>query len=73
MIITEFHNLYLECEHIPQCQLHTHSTVVQLLLELHEILERRDKVELVESTLKHSTVINIFGLAVSKYRECKMV
>lgn len=73
VIIAEFNNLYLDCKQVPQSQAHTLSAVTQLLLELHQVMERREKEELAESMAKNATILTMFGLAVSKYRQCMLM
>ena len=71
MIITEFSNLYLDCIQIPQCQAHTHSAIVVLMNEFHQVLDKTEREALAESLLKNVNILQIFVLAISKKRWSK--
>ena len=73
MIITEFINLYLDCMQVPQAHTYTSSAIVKLLLELHQSVGIKGKKELADYLARNITILKKLGLAVSKYRQCKIM
>ena len=71
MIIHEFCNIYLECKHIPEPYGCTVTSAAQLLHGLHQVMERREKEEVAKSLSRHTAILTVLALAISKHRECK--
>ena len=71
MIIHEFCSMYLECEHVHESHSCTVSSVSQLLCDLHEIMDTREKEEVAQFVSRDATILGVLSLAVSKHRKCK--
>jgi len=69
MIIHEFCNIYLECKHIPESHGCTVSSAAQLLHGLHQVMESREKEEVTKSLSRHTAILTVLALAISKHRE----
>ena len=72
MIIHEFCSIYLECEHIYESHSCTVSSVAQLLCDLHEIMDRREKEEVAQFVSRDASILAMLSLAVSMQRKCKL-
>ena len=71
MIIEEFNSLYLECEQVPHAQAYTVCTVVQLLKEIYQIMEKEELLEWTVVIAKNASILKLFGSAISNYRKGK--
>ena len=72
MIIHEFCSMYLECEHVHESHLCTVSSAAQLLCELHEIMDTREKEEVAQFVSCDASILIILLLAVSRHRKCRL-
>ena len=62
----EFNSRYLECKQVLYAQAYTICTVVQLLKELHQIMETNEILELTKSI---ATFVKLFGSSITKHRK----
>ena len=72
MIIHEFCSIYLECEQVHESRSCTVSSAAQLLCDLHEIMERREKEEVAHWVSQNASILVTLSLAVSNHRKCKL-
>ena len=72
MIIHEFCSIYLECEHVHESHSCTVSSAAQLLCELHQIMDRREREEVSDFLSQYPSVLLMLLLAVSRHRKCKL-
>ena len=72
MIIHEFCSMYLECEHVHESHSCTVSSVAQLLCDLHEIMDTREREEIAHFVSCDASILATLSLAVSRHRKCKL-
>ena len=72
MIIHEFCSIYLESEHVHESYSCTVSSAAQLLCDLHETMEKREKEEVAQFVLHNASILVVLSLAVSNHRKCKL-
>ena len=72
MIIHEFCSIYLECEQVCESPSCTVSSAAQLLCDLHEIMDRREKEEVAHWVSQNAFILVTLSLAVSNHRKCKL-
>ena len=64
--------MYLECEHVHESHSCTVSSAAQLLCDLHEIMDTREKEEVAQFVSRDASILIILLLAVSTNRKCKL-
>ena len=72
MIIYEFCSIYLESEHVHESHSLTVFSVAQLLYELHQIMDRKERETVSEFLSQNPSILLMLLLAVSKHRKCKL-
>ena len=72
MIIHEFCSIYLECEHVHESHSCTVSSAAQLMCDLHQIMDRREREEVSDFLSQYPSVLLMLLLAVSRHRKCKL-
>ena len=73
MIIHEFYSIYLESEHVHESYSCTVSSAAQLLCDLHEIMDRREKEEVAQFVSQNGFILEMLLLTVSRHRKCKLI
>ena len=72
MMIHEFCSIYLECEHVHESHSCTVSSAAQLLCDLHQTMDKREKEEVAQFVSQNGSILIVLSLAVSKHRKCKL-
>ena len=72
MMIHEFCSIYLECEQVHESYSCTVSSAAQILCDLHEIMDRREKEEVAQFVSQDGFILVTLSLAVSNQRKCKL-
>ena len=72
MIIHEFCSIHLECEHVRESHSRTVSSVTQLLCDLHEIMDTRERKEVAQFVSHNAPILVMLTLAISRHRTCKL-
>ena len=72
MIVHEFCSIYLECEHVHESHSCTVSSVAQLLCELHEIMDTKEKEKVAQFVSHDASILVTLSLAVSRHRKCEL-
>ena len=72
MIIHEFCSIYLECKHVHESHSYTVSSAAQLLCDLHQTMDRREKEEVVQFVSQNGSILTMLSLAISRHRKCKL-
>ena len=72
MIIHEFCSIYLECEHVHESHSLTVFSATQLLYELHQIMDRKERETASEFLSQNPSILVMLLLAVSRHRKCKL-
>ena len=73
MIVHEFCSIYLKCEHVHESYSCTVSSAAQLLCDLHEIMDRREKEEVAQFVSQNGFILEMLLLTVSRHRKCKLI
>ena len=72
MIIHEFCSIYLKCEHVHESHSLTVFSTTQLLYELHQIMDRKERETVSEFLSQNPSILVMLFLAVSRHRKCKL-
>ena len=72
MMIYEFCSIYLECEQIHESYSCTVSSVAQLLCDLHEIMDTKERKEVAQFISHDASILVTLSSAVSRHRKCKL-
>ena len=71
-MIHEFCSIYLECEQVHESHSCTVSSVAQLLCDLHEIMDTKEREEVAQLMSHDASMLVTLSLAVSRHRKCKL-
>ena len=69
MIIHEFCSIYLESEHVHESHSCTVSSAAQLLCDLHQTMDTREKEEVAQFVSQNVSTLEVLALAVSTHRK----